>query len=75
MRRVQSLRDQNINFLEGDTSGFVRIINTAELTDEYTDSELGKVVSSIKAAKASKNHVQGEISKILSKHQDLDWTL
>ena len=30
VRRVQSLRDQNVNFLEGDTSGFVRRMNTAE---------------------------------------------
>ena len=57
------LRDQNVNSLEGETSGFVRRINTAELTDEHTDSEVGKVVNSIKAAKASENHVQGQISK------------
>ena len=55
VRRVQSLRDQNVNFLEGETSGSVRRI----YTDEYTDSEVGQVVSSIKAAKASENHVQG----------------
>ena len=59
VRRVQSLRDQNVNFLEGETSGSVRRIHTAELTDEQTDSEVGKVVNSIKAAKASENHVQG----------------
>ena len=50
VRRVQSLRDQNVNFLEGETSDSVRRIHTAE----YTDSEVGQVVSSIKAAKASK---------------------
>ena len=62
MRRVQALRDHNVNF-EGGASGFVRKINTAEFTDEHTDSEVGKVVNSIKAAKASENHVQGQISK------------
>ena len=41
----------------------MRKINTAELTDEHTDSEVGKVVNSIKAAKASGNHMQGKISK------------
>ena len=43
VRRVQSLRDHNINF-EGGASGFVRKINIAELTDKHTDSEVGKVV-------------------------------
>ena len=61
VRRVQSLRDQNVNFLEGETSGSVRRIHTAEITD----SEVGKVVNSVKAAKASENHVQGQISKSL----------
>ena len=59
MRWVQSLRDQNVNFLEGETSGSVRRIHTAE----YTDSEVGQVVSSIKAAKTSENHVQGQLFK------------
>ena len=45
VRRVQSLRDQNVNFLEGETSDSVRRIHTAELTDEQTDSEVGKVVN------------------------------
>ena len=61
VRRVHSLRDQNVNFLEGETSDSVRRIHTAE----YTDSEVGQVVSSIKAAKASENHVQGQLSKTL----------
>ena len=39
----------------------MRKINIAEITDEHTDSEVGKVVNSIKAAKASENHVQGKI--------------
>ena len=30
---------------------------------QHTDSEVGKVINSIKAAKASENHVQGQISK------------
>ena len=61
VRWVQSLRDQSVNFLEGETSGSVKRIYTAE----YTDSEVGPVVSSIKAAKASENHVQGQIYKSL----------
>ena len=61
VRWVHSLRDQNENFLEGETSDSLRRIHTAE----YTDSEVGQVVSSIKAAKASENHVQGQISKSL----------
>ena len=62
VRRVQSLRDHNVNF-EGGASGFVRKINTAEFTDGHTDSEVGKVVDSIKAGEASENYVQGQISK------------
>ena len=34
-----------------------------KFTDGFTDSEVGNVVDSIKAAKASDNHVQGLISK------------
>ena len=37
--RVQSLRDHNVNFLEADTSDYVRRIHTAEYT-EYTEGEL-----------------------------------
>ena len=33
VRRVQSLRDQNVNFLAGETSHSVRRIYTAEYTD------------------------------------------
>ena len=43
----------------------MRKVNITEITDEHTDSEVGKVVNSIKAAKASENHVQGQISKNL----------
>ena len=46
---------------EGETSDYVRRIQTTV----YTDSEVGRVVSSIKAAKASENHLQGELSKTL----------
>ena len=41
----------------------MRKVNITEIPDEHTDSEVGKVVNSIKAAKASENHVQGQISK------------
>ena len=62
MRRVQVLRDHNVNF-EGGASGFVRKISTAEFTDGHTDSEVENVVNFIKAAKATDNHVQGLVSK------------
>ena len=34
-----------------------------EISDKQTDSEVGKVVNSIKASKTSENRVQGQISK------------
>ena len=50
-----------MNFLGGETSDSVRRVYTAE----YTESEVMRVVDSIRAAKASENHVQGQLSNTL----------
>ena len=59
VNRIQYLRDQNVNF-QGETSGRESVRRV--FTTEYTDSEVMRVVDSIRAAKQSENHVQGQSS-------------
>ena len=68
VNRIQYLRDQNVNF-QGETSGRESVRRV--FTTEYTDSEVMRVVDSIRAAKHSENHVNGQISHKLDFRQAL----
>ena len=64
IQRVNSIQ----NF-QGETSGRESVRRV--LTTEYTDSEVMRVVDSIRAAKHSENHVNGQISHKLDFRQAL----